>query len=596
MIVNSKKAYKFLILFVLFSVIANILLAYSELLRVREIDYASKKTNLLSLSKLLSYPIKVGDNVKIIELAGAINKLTRESLFFIEEIDGESLTINNHNIDFNSCSVNKISANIEYNGKRLGRISICYFDLPELSYSKLNIGSVVILNLLLLLLFIILYIYIKEQQAHEVEIKSIIRQIAHDIRSPLEVLRSVVNNNHNIEIREKKVMTNSLVRIIDITNSLLSKNKSELVEFYNIYFLLDELIHKKKIEHKDAIDFIFNEQNLNSFYVFGDDGVAYRALSNLINNAIEANLETPKIKIELTLEGDHISLKIVDRGKGMSESFLKKAIKGGVTTKDGGNGLGLSYSYKELNVKPNKMYVGSKEGVGTTISIELKRYDVSDMYVNSINLKKNTSILCVDDNEAFFDVYKSLLGKDYEMKFSTQIEEINNKYDLILCDYDLGDKKTSVDYLINLNSEIIFITSKYNDYKLIDFCKKNNYKIIPKQIINYVSVKKEVIKECVLIDDDKLIHMMWEREARIKEVNLYCYTDVDTFLINYDTFSLDINIYVDSNLAEEKKGEDEAEKIFNAGFTNIFIVTGMDKEDIQNTKWIKDVFGKRPVF
>ena len=141
MIVNKKNAYKFLVLFLLFSVIANILLAYSELLRIREIDYASKKTNLLSLSKLLSYPIKVGDNVKIIELAGAINKLTRESLFFIEEVDGESITVNNHNIEFKSCSINKISTNIEYNDKKLGVLSICYFDLPELSYSKINIGS-----------------------------------------------------------------------------------------------------------------------------------------------------------------------------------------------------------------------------------------------------------------------------------------------------------------------------------------------------------------------------------------------------------------------------------------------------------------------
>lgn len=596
MIVNRKNAYKFLVLFLLFSVIANTLLAYSELLRIREIDYASKKTNLLSLSKLLSYPIKVGDNVKIIELAGAINKLTRESLFFIEEVDGESLTVNNHNIEFKSCSINKISTNIEYNGKKLGVLSICYFDLPELSYSKINIGSVTILNLLLLLLFVILYIYIKEQQAHELEIKTIIRQIAHDIRSPLEVLRSVVNNNHNIEVREKKVMTNSLVRIIDITNSLLSKNKSSLVEFYNIYFLIDELINKKKIEHKDSIDFIFNEESFNSFYVYGDDGVAYRALSNLINNAIEANLDNKRIKVELTLKGNQVSLKIVDHGKGMSEAFLKKAIKGGVTTKEDGNGLGLSYSYKELNIKPNKMYIGSKKGVGTTISIEFERFDISDIYINSISLKKKSKVLCIDDNEAFFDVYNTLIGKDHQMQFSTSVVDITDNYDLILCDYDLGNKKTSIDDLNNINSRVIFVTSKYNDFKLIDFCKKNNFKIVPKQIINFVSVKDEMINECVLIDDDKLIHMMWEREAGLKGVNLHTFLDVDTFLDSCHDLKREINIYIDSNLAHDKKGEDEAEKIFKAGFENIFLVTGLDKRDIQQKRWIKDVFGKRPVF
>tara|TARA_B100001971_G_scaffold215195_1_gene260201 strand:+ start:25871 stop:26191 length:321 start_codon:yes stop_codon:yes gene_type:complete len=104
------------------------------------------------------------------------------------------------------------------------------------------------------------------------------------------------------------------------------------------------------------------------------------------------------------------------------------------------------------------------------------------------------------------------------------------------------------------------------------------------------------IKTCILIDDDSLIHKLWEIEASKKNIDLHKFFSVNDFIENHTNFDKDSTIYIDSSLGEEIKGEDEAEKIFKLGFENIYLVTGKSPEDILNKKWIKEIRGKRPEF
>ena len=100
----------------------------------------------------------------------------------------------------------------------------------------------------------------------------------------------------------------------------------------------------------------------------------------------------------------------------------------------------------------------------------------------------------------------------------------------------------------------------------------------------------------VLIDDDKLIHMSWQMAARKADIELKTYFTVDEFLDSCECLSKQTEIFIDSNLADGKRGEIESEKIFNAGFEVLFLSTGYNSEDIQCPVWIKGVTGKRPNF
>jgi hypothetical protein len=90
--------------------------------------------------------------------------------------------------------------------------------------------------------------------------------------------------------------------------------------------------------------------------------------------------------------------------------------------------------------------------------------------------------------------------------------------------------------------------------------------------------------------------MSWQQEAKSKSLNLKSYKTVDDFLNNESSFSKDTTIYIDSNLANNIKGEVESKRIFDLGFKNIILTTGYSKEDIDKPDWIKEIVGKRANF
>lgn len=98
-----------------------------------------------------------------------------------------------------------------------------------------------------------------------------------------------------------------------------------------------------------------------------------------------------------------------------------------------------------------------------------------------------------------------------------------------------------------------------------------------------------------MIDDDSLIHELWKMAARDASVELKCFTSVDDFLENCVDTSLEAKIYVDSNL-EHARGEDEAHKLKERGFTNLYIATGYNPEDVAAPDFVLGVVGKRPPF
>lgn len=103
------------------------------------------------------------------------------------------------------------------------------------------------------------------------------------------------------------------------------------------------------------------------------------------------------------------------------------------------------------------------------------------------------------------------------------------------------------------------------------------------------------MREVILIDDDELIHELWKMAAKDADVSLACFKTVDAFLENAKNFSIETNVYIDSNL-ENSRGEVEACRVKEAGFDNIYIATGYNKEDVNAPDFVLDVVGKRPRF
>jgi ABC-type uncharacterized transport system substrate-binding protein len=163
--------------------------------------------------------------------------------------------------------------------------------------------------------------------------------------------------------------------------------------------------------------------------------------------------------------------------------------------------------------------------------------------------------------------------------------------------------RPSVKKIIILTSENE--TSRIVTEQILNRFKKYNgeysgIKLLPKSLIKYVKVFKHGLSvqqyenAIVLIDDDKLVQINWSIFCEKRKFPIWCFKSIDEFLSVSKNFHRKTRIYIDSNLGEGIRGEIESEKIFLAGFSNLFLATGLEKDSIQRPLWIKDIYSKSP--
>ena len=104
------------------------------------------------------------------------------------------------------------------------------------------------------------------------------------------------------------------------------------------------------------------------------------------------------------------------------------------------------------------------------------------------------------------------------------------------------------------------------------------------------------MRRIVLIDDDTLIHQLWRFAAADSRLEIDCFESIPEFLKKSKKISKDCEIYIDSHLRGDVRGEEEAWRIKEAGFSKIYITTGYDADELDVPDFIIKVVGKRPQF
>ncbi len=96
-----------------------------------------------------------------------------------------------------------------------------------------------------------------------------------------------------------------------------------------------------------------------------------RALTNIIQNSIEALSEGGMIKIEAKESGSAIRIVVEDSGQGIDEDKLDSVLDPFVTSKTTGAGLGLTMVYQIVTNHQGELDIQSSGRNGTTVSLEL---------------------------------------------------------------------------------------------------------------------------------------------------------------------------------------------------------------------------------
>lgn len=246
-------------------------------------------------------------------------------------------------------------------------------------------------------LFYLKQIYLKSQKklqkalteislANEMNEK-IMFSLAHDLRSPLSNVTSLVNllKRHqgysNEEMKWLEMIelstsnSNALVNDLLEANELM-KNKVDL-QSYDLNVLVENVVHTSRLKAKTK-DISIEFHKCEPACISNVDPVKIdRLVSNLVNNAIKFSYPSSRIQIKITSVADAAIFSVKDHGIGIPEKHLEsifepftKAKRKG-TNNEASYGLGLSICKQITELHGGTIKVVSELDKGTEFIVTL---------------------------------------------------------------------------------------------------------------------------------------------------------------------------------------------------------------------------------
>lgn len=93
-----------------------------------------------------------------------------------------------------------------------------------------------------------------------------------------------------------------------------------------------------------------------------------QVLINLVRNAHESGNDENEIVVSIQRAANDCVLRVLDRGRGMSEEVMRQALVPFYSTKPGGSGLGLALSNEIVEAHGGRMHLQAREGGGTVVT------------------------------------------------------------------------------------------------------------------------------------------------------------------------------------------------------------------------------------
>lgn len=210
-----------------------------------------------------------------------------------------------------------------------------------------------------------------ELRRQEVDIwKKAIRTMSHEINNSLAPIASLARSaRHILENPEHRERLGGVLDVIEERSSHLR----DFLESYARFARLPAPV-KREVEWKPFLDEL---RGLFPFRLDGespvrpgcfDPGQVQQVLINLLKNAQESGSPPEEIRVALEPTADRgVRVRVTDRGAGMSEEGMRKALLPFYTSKATGSGLGLPLCREIVEAHGGHLRLESREGRGTSV-------------------------------------------------------------------------------------------------------------------------------------------------------------------------------------------------------------------------------------
>jgi two-component system sensor histidine kinase FlrB len=223
---------------------------------------------------------------------------------------------------------------------------------------------------------------LQKKMAHQQRLSSMgqmVASLAHQIRTPLSTATLYAAN-----MSEKVLNTGQYQRFSARIHQQLQKLEQHISDM--LVFARGEVIKDSKLtsgellaEIQSTLEAQSNCQQVHFTWLNADKGAFIEiaeqtllgAVSNLVNNAIDAASDDLHIDVYLERRLNYLVLNVRDNGPGLSSDELKKVTEAFYTTKSQGTGLGLAVVEAVAKAHGGKFTLSSVPGSGCLASIHL---------------------------------------------------------------------------------------------------------------------------------------------------------------------------------------------------------------------------------
>ena len=232
------------------------------------------------------------------------------------------------------------------------------------------------------------------------EEKELIRNISHDLKTPLTAIKGYVEGLRDgiadtPEKQAKYVKTiankvNDMDKLIDEL-TIYSRLDANRVLYTFVKFDVSEYFDDCCDEIGTELDAAGIELNYRNHIkepviIAADPEQLKRVINNIISNSVKYMAEGRKGKIDIDLydESDYVHIIIADNGKGIAGKDVSHIFERFYRTdesrnsKQGGSGIGLAIVKKIVEDHKGKIWAESVEGEGTTMHLNLLKYNVQN--------------------------------------------------------------------------------------------------------------------------------------------------------------------------------------------------------------------------
>lgn len=219
-----------------------------------------------------------------------------------------------------------------------------------------------------------------KSQSRLAALAAVSAQVAHDIRGPLAALDTALKDVSQLPEEKLLLLRGAAGRIRGIANDLLEKNRQGRArgvppEPRPLAGLIEPLVAEKRLRYRDraGVDIKARLEHGSGGLSARVDPVEFcRALSNLIDNAVEALERGGSVSVSLAGREGSAVITVRDDGKGIPPELLARLGRRGATYgKAGGSGLGLYHARVTAETLGGSLSISSEPGKGTAVALEL---------------------------------------------------------------------------------------------------------------------------------------------------------------------------------------------------------------------------------